>query len=134
MAKIRLDTQALAGSISNGLISATAAIDYSKLNLSGLIDTTDLNFTIPADSGDTWYPHEVPTGDINGTNDVYTIATAPKGYKVWPVLNGVQLFKAAAASANTVLESFFMASASAVLFTIGAAPETGDYLEVSYVA
>lgn len=153
MAKIRLNTQALAGSlvdaqvaataaiaysklalsglIVNSDIAAAAAIDYSKLALSGLITTTDLNFTVATAAGDLWVDPEVPAGTVNGTNSVFTLATAPVGYRVLPFLNGVKLFRHTAATDNTDVDSFFMSSA-ATLLTVGAAPAADDKLEVAY--
>ncbi len=133
MAKIRLNTQAIAGSLTNTQVASDAGIDYSKLDLVGQIGTTDLNFTIPADTGGTWVDFIAPAGTINGTNDIYTVATAPKAWINFVVLNGVKLRRVAAATDNTEEDTFYQAATADTLFTVGNPPVTGDYIETSYI-
>ena len=155
MAKIRLNTQALAGSLTNTEVASNAGIDYSKLdltgaivnadiastaainytalNLTGSVGTADLNFTIPTDSGDVWSIGSTPAGDVDGTNTVYQLASTPSGYKVLPFLNGVRLQRVGDATDNTEMDKFFMTATSSTDVTLGAAPETGDIVLADYV-
>ena len=66
---------------------------------------------------------EVPTGTINGTNDVFTLANPPTAGSEEVYLNGVLLQSGG--------EDYAISSAT-ITFVAGAIPQTGDRLLVSY--
>ncbi len=94
---------------------------------SATIAASNLNFAVAALAF-----NEIPAGTVNGTNQVYTMATAPTVYNVMPFVNGVKLKMAAAATANTSLAYFYMTATADTLYTIGAPPQAGDNVDVTY--
>lgn len=118
------------GVIVNADVNASAAIAESKV----AFDTTaghdhdGTNSASVTASVEIW--DEVPTGTINGTNQVFTVATAPDTAQMLVFLNGVKLQRVATASSDQEFEH----ANGATLFTAGVAPVTGDVLETHYRA
>jgi hypothetical protein len=72
---------------------------------------------------------EVPTGTINGTNNLFTVATAPAGTNKCVVfLDGVAMYRVYTASLNTGIPYYYLASGGTVI-TLGSGtsvPVTGQ--------
>ncbi len=113
----------------NAIVGAhiSAGVIVGSHIASGTIAASNLAFAV---ANMIW--NEVPAGTVNGTNQVYTMATAPTGYNVLPFINGVKINRLAVATDNTSLANFYMASTGATLYTIGAPPAVGEIIEVTY--
>lgn len=124
-------TAIAAGVIVNADVNASAAIDDTKVNF----DTStghDHDGTNSKSIGATvkiW--RETPTGTIDNSNTLYTLATAPNADDMLVFLNGISLdLVATAAQANE-----FEHVSGATVFTTGDAPNNGgdgDTLLVHY--
>jgi hypothetical protein len=105
--KIRLNVQAMPGTLTDTEVASTASIQESKL----LFNTSTGHHHDGTDSrkitlGSSYFVYnETPTGTINGTNSVFTLANTP-AVAVIMEYNGVYLSPGTAAdyvlSANTV--------------------------------
>lgn len=137
MSKIRLNTQAMDESLYDAQVATDASIKETKIEFFTNTDGHNHDGTnsrlVEGETKLVW--HEIPTGNIDSTNTLFTIATAPSGLKVQPILNGVDLRLVAAATDNDEDDEFFMTSGDTIL-TLGDpprdAPGNPDNLWVHY--
>ena len=124
MAKIRLSDQAMAGSLFDAQVATDASIQESKVLFDSTAghdhDGTNSKLVSAGSNDDVW--NETPTGTINGTNLLFTLATAPYQKNVMPLLNGIALNPVAAATDNDSDEEFYMVAGETVI-TLGDAPK-----------
>lgn len=134
--KIRGNTQILAGTITNAEINASAAIVESKLAFtnSGGHNHDGSNSTLIAAASTTahFIFNEIPTGTINSSNTVFTLANTPSDSagidcSMDMYLNGVHLQPGTSNTHN----DYFMNSTAVITTTF--APTTGDLIVVSYM-
>jgi len=137
MGKVRLNTQALDGSLYDAQVATDASIQETKILFDTGTDGHNHDGTnsreIAAQRTEVW--HETPTGTINSTNTLFTLATAPYQTNVQPLLNGVALNLVPAATDNDDDDEFYMVSGETVI-TLGDAPRDApgnpDLLVVHY--
>lgn len=120
-----------AGVVVNADVNASAAIAESKLAFatSGGHSHDGADSTLIAAVTKIW--DETPTGTVNDSNTLYTLASAPSAQQLMVFLNGVKLQRVATAAAQDEYEHVSGAS----VFTLGSPPRTsgdGDILEVHY--
>jgi hypothetical protein len=116
--------QVLSGDlIVNADIDASAAIAYSKLNLSGSIVDGDISASATLIKHADVVTREVPTGAINGVNTAFTLASSPVAGTEHVYLNGI-LQNEGGSNDYTI---------SGANITFNSAPLAGDVLLVSYV-
>jgi len=133
--KVRLNTQALAGTLTNTEVAATASIVESKLafNTTSGHDHDGTNsklIAVGALSGH-WVYNEIPTGTVNGTNTVFTLAATPVvssgiAASLDIYLNGVHLQPGTSNSHN----DYFINGNAVVTTTF--TPTSGDLILASY--
>jgi hypothetical protein len=134
--KIRGNTMIIAGTITNAEINASAAIVESKIAFtnSGGHNHDGSNSTALASTAITshFVYNEIPTGTINSSNTLFTLANTPSdsagidcSLDLW--LNGVHLQPGTSSTHND-----YFISASAIVTTTFA-PTTGDIILASYM-
>lgn len=134
--KIRGNTQIIAGSITNTEINAAAGITEGKLSFSstGGHDHNGTNSTLIAAANITTHfvYNEIPTGTINSSNTVFTLANVPLvssgiACSLNFYLNGLCLQPG---TSNTHKDFFINGNA---VVTTTFAPTTDDIILVSYL-
>lgn len=135
--KIR-SSQILAGTITNTEINASAGITEGKLSFSstGGHDHNGTNSTLISGANITGHfvYNEIPTGTINSSNTVFTLANTPLvssgiACSLDMYLNGVHLQPGTSNTHN----DFFITSTAATVVTTTFAPTTGDLIVVTYM-
>ena len=113
--QIRGNKQIKAGSITNAEVAADAAIALSKIaGGSGLV------FRVTTLESDQMATREVPSGNVNGSNTVFTLANAPVEGSEKVYVNGILV---ESVDGYTILSNSI---------TFSEAPQSGDEIHVSY--
>lgn len=136
--KIRGSSQIIAGTITNTEINASAGITEGKLSFSstGGHDHNGTNSTLISGANITGHfvYNEIPTGTINSSNTLFTLANTPlvssgTTCSMDMYLNGVHLQP----GTSNVHNDFFITSTAATVVTTTFAPTTGDLIVVTYL-
>lgn len=117
-----------AGAVVDADVNAAAAIAESKLSFDATTGHDHNGTNSKAVSGVTEVWDEVPTGTIDNSNTLYTLATVPETQKLMVFLNGIKLERVATALDRDEFEHV----SGSTIFTMGDAPNGDDIVHCHY--